>query len=146
MQIYIGSDHAGYELKSTLMEHMKGAGHEVLDLGTFDGVNKVDYPDIAREVAEKVAENEGARGILVCGTGIGVCMAANKVKGVRAATVHDVTTARYTRLHNDANVACIGERIVGSSVAQEMVDVFLSTEFEGGRHEARVGKIMEIES
>lgn len=146
MQVYIGSDHAGYELKATLMEHMKASGHDVLDLGTFDGVNKVDYPDIAREVAEKVVENAGSRGILVCGTGIGVCMAANKVKGIRAATVHDVTTARFTRLHNDANIACMGERIVGSSVAKEIVDTFLETEFEGGRHEARVEKIMDIEA
>ena len=144
--MYIGSDHAGYTLKETLQAHIQDQGHDVVDLGVFDSVNKVDYPDIAREVGEKVAENPGSLGVLVCGTGIGVCMAANKVKGVRAATVHDMTTARFTRQHNDANVLCLGERVVGSEVAKDILDTFLSTAFEGGRHEARVQKITDLES
>lgn len=146
MKVYLGSDHGGYEMKAVLIEHLQATGNETVDLGTFDGVNKVDYPDIAREVGEKVLENPDARGILICGTGIGICMAAGKLKGIRAATVHDVTTARYSRLHNNAQIACLGQRVVGNEVAKDIVDVFLNTDFEGGRHETRVNKIMDIEA
>ncbi len=146
MAFYIGSDHAGFGLKAVLREHLKVRGHEVLDLGTFDAETKVDYPDIAREVAEKVKANPGSAGVLVCGTGIGVAMAANKVKGIRAANVHDVTEAKYSRLHNDANIVTVGARTMGEETAKEILDVFSSTAFEGGRHLARVEKITAIEN
>lgn len=143
--IYIGSDHAGFQLKDALQAHVKAQGHNVVDLGTFSDVNKVDYPDIAREVAEKVRDNKGSLGVLICGTGIGVAIAANKMNGIRAANVHDTTEARYARLHNDANVVTVGQRTTGVETAKDIVDTFLSTAFEGGRHEARVAKIKAIE-
>lgn len=146
MKVYLGSDHAGYVLKDQLKEHLSKGAHEVLDLGVFNAEVKVDYPDLAREVGEKVRENGNSLGILVCGTGIGVAIAANKLKGIRAANVHDVTEARYARLHNDANVLTVGARTLGPETAKEMADVFLSTVFEGGRHEERVKKITAIEN
>ncbi len=146
MSIYIGSDHAGFGLKNVLREHLKAQGQEVLDLGTFDAEVKVDYPDIAREVAEKVRTNKDSAGILVCGTGIGVAIAANKVKGIRAANVHDVTEAKFSRLHNDANIVTVGARTLGEETAKEVVDTFLTTSFEAGRHLARVEKITAIEN
>lgn len=146
MMIYVGSDHAGFQLKEILREHVKGLGHNVVDVGTFSDANKVDYPDIAKEVAEKVRESEGSRGILVCGTGIGISIAANKVKGIRAANVHDITEARLSRQHNDANVVTIGERTTGSETAKDIVATFLTTDFEGGRHEGRVAKISAMEN
>lgn len=144
--IYVGSDHAGFELKEALREHVKSLGHNVVDVGTFSAVNKVDYPDVAKDVAEKVRDNAGSRGILICGTGIGISIAANKVKGIRAANVHDITEARLSRMHNDANIVTIGQRTTGSETAKDIVDTFLSTEFEGGRHEARIAKITAIEN
>lgn len=144
--IYVGSDHAGFELKEALREHIKGEGHTVVDVGTFSAVNKVDYPDIAKDVAEKVRDNAGSRGILICGTGIGISIAANKVKGIRAANVHDITEARLSRMHNDANIVTIGQRTTGPETAKDIVDTFLSTEFEGGRHTARLEKITAIEN
>lgn len=144
--IYVGSDHAGFELKEALREHIKGLGHNVVDVGTFSAVNKVDYPDTAKDVAEKVRDNAGSRGILICGTGIGISIAANKVKGIRAANVHDITEARLSRMHNDANIVTIGQRTTGSETAKDIVDTFLSTEFEGGRHLARIEKITAIEN
>jgi len=146
MQIYIGSDHAGYAMKEFLQKYIRDAGHNIVDLGTFSEEDKVDYPDIAREVGEKVIENEGSRGILICGTGLGMSIAANKMKGIRAAVAHDVTTAKYARLHNNANIITMGQRIVTNQVARDIVDTFLSEEFEGGRHEARIEKIMAIEN
>jgi len=146
MKIYIGSDHGGFALKEELREHLKTEGHEILDLGTFDAEKKVDYPDLAREVAEKVRENAGSKGVLVCGTGIGVAIAANKLKGIRAANVHDVTEARLSRQHNDANVVTVGQRTLGSETAKEVVDTFLKTAFEGGRHVPRIEKITAIEN
>lgn len=145
MALYIGSDHAGFTLKNTLRDHLKTLGQEVTDLGTFDGENKVDYPDIAREVAEKVKGNPGSAGVLVCGTGIGVAIAANKVKGIRAANVHDVTEARLARQHNDANIVTVGSRTLGDETAKQIVETFVATSFEGGRHEPRVAKIKAIE-
>lgn len=144
--IYVGSDHAGFELKEALREHIKEQGNNVVDVGTFSAVNKVDYPDIAKELAEKVRDNAGSRGVLICGTGIGISIAANKVKGIRAANVHDITEARLSRMHNDANIVTIGQRTTGSETAKDIVDTFLSTEFEGGRHEARIAKITAIEN
>lgn len=146
MSIYIGSDHAGFDLKNVLREHMKMQGQEVIDLGTFDGAVKVDYPDIAREVAEKVKSNKGSAGVLICGTGIGVAIAANKVKGIRAANVHDVTEALLSRQHNDANIVTVGARTMGEETAKEIVDTFLTTAFEGGRHVPRIEKITAIEN
>lgn len=146
MSIYIGSDHAGFGLKNVLREHLKVRGYEVVDLGTFDGAVKVDYPDIAREVAEKVKANKGSAGVLICGTGIGVAIAANKVKGIRAANVHDVTEAELARLHNDANIVTVGARTLGEETAKEILDTFFATSFEGGRHEARIAKITAIEN
>lgn len=140
MRIAIGSDHAGFQLKQLLADHLRAAGHEVTDLGT-DSTESVDYPDFGAAVGTAVASGEADRGVAVCGSGIGICMAAGKVAGVRAATVHDVTSATFTRLHNDANVMCLGERFIGPQVAIDALDAFLTTEFEGGRHARRVGKI-----
>lgn len=144
MQIYIGADHAGYELKNKMSAYIeKELKHEVTDLGTFNG-DTVDYPDIAREVAEKVFENPGSMGILVCGTGTGMCMVANKQKGIRAASCDNETLARAARAHNDANMLCFGQRIVGEELAKNVVKAFLETAFEGGRHQARVDKIESV--
>lgn len=146
MKIYIGSDHAGYNLKETLQQHLKDKGHEVLDIGTFDAENKVDYPDLAREVAEKVQENKDSKGVLVCGSGVGVAIVANKVKGIRAVNAHDASEAKLSREHNDANVITFGERTMEAKVAIESLDAFLAAQFEGGRHEARVQKIKDLEN
>ncbi|MFA6024111.1 MAG: ribose 5-phosphate isomerase B [Candidatus Gracilibacteria bacterium] len=145
MKVYIGADHAGFPLKEILREHIKGQGHEVIDLGTFNE-DSVDYPDLAREVGEKVRENRESRGVLVCGTGIGVAIAANKLKGIRAANVHDRSEAELSRKHNNANIVTIGGRVMDEDTAKGVVDIFLSTAFEGGRHEARIAKITAIEN
>lgn len=144
MKVYIGADHAGFSLKETLRESMRASGHEVIDLGTFSE-ESVDYPDLAREVGEKVRENKDTLGVLVCGTGIGVSIAANKLKGIRAANVHDVNEATLSRQHNNANIVTVGARTIDPKVADEIVKTFLATAFEGGRHEARVAKITAIE-
>ena len=146
MKVYIGSDHAGFAMKEVVQKHLKDQGQEVLDLGIFDEVNPADYPDVAREVGEKVVENRESRGVLICGTGMGMGIAANKIKGIRAAVAHDETTARLARQHNDANIIAFGQRIVGNDVGKDIVDIFLSTDFEGGRHENRIKKISEIEN
>ncbi|MCY4163812.1 MAG: ribose 5-phosphate isomerase B [bacterium] len=142
-RIAAGADHAGVHLKNMLVAHLRELGHEVTDCGTHN-TDRVDYPDYAEAVARKVTEAEAEVGLCVCGTGIGIAMAANKVPGVRAATVHDVTSARLAREHNNANVICIGERLVGSTAAIEALDAFLGASFEGGRHVARVAKIDAI--
>lgn len=146
MMIYIGSDHAGFNLKETLRQHMKDKGMNVVDVGTFSAEKRVDYPDFAQEVGQKVLENSGSLGVLICGTGIGMSIAANKVKGIRAAHVADVTQARLARQHNNANVVTMGERTTGPETAKDIVDTFLSTDFEGGRHEGRVEKITALEN
>jgi ribose 5-phosphate isomerase B len=140
MRIAIGADHAGFALKQSIAEHLRAAGHEVLDLGT-DSEDRVDYPDYGAAVGRSVAGGDAALGVCVCGSGIGIAIAANKVPGVRAATVHDVTSAHLAREHNDANVVCIGERLTGPAVAVEAVDGFVASSFEGGRHAGRVAKI-----
>ena len=140
MQIAIGSDHAGFERKQEIIEHLQSLGHTVLDLGTFSK-DSMDYPDIAVEVAQKVAQNLVERGILICGSGIGVSIVANKTEGVRAANCVNEEMALLSRQHNDANVLALGERLVDKTTALNMVDIFLSTPFEGGRHEQRVSKI-----
>ncbi len=144
MRISIGSDHAGFQLKEKLESHLRELGHEVTDVGTHDE-ESVDYPDLAAAVARAVGAGEAERGVLVCGSGIGVAIAANKVDGVRAASVSDPEMARMSRLHNDANVVTMGGRYLSEEVAQDIVDTFLDTEFEGGRHQRRVDKITALE-
>jgi ribose 5-phosphate isomerase B len=138
--IAVGADHAGFTLKQLLADRLRGLGHEVLDLGTHSE-ERVDYPDFAAAVGRSVAAGEVELGLLVCGSGIGVAIAANKVPGIRAATVHDVTSAHLSREHNDANVMCVGSRLTGEEVALEALDAFLSADFEQGRHTGRVAKI-----
>lgn len=138
--IAIASDHAGYDLKATLIEDLRAMGHDVLDLGTDSG-ESVDYPDFADALAAAVKEGRADRGVLVCGSGIGIAMAANRHAGIRAAPCHDETSARLTREHNDANVLALGARLVGVEVARDCLRAFLDTEFAGGRHERRVAKL-----
>ena len=141
--IAAGCDHGGFSLKTLLIEHLTESGHDVLDLGTYTN-ERVDYPDFAETVAKSVASGEATFGLLVCGSGIGVCMVANKIAGIRAATIHDVTSAHLSREHNDANIICLGERLIGPEVAKEALDIFLESEFQEGRHLQRVEKINKI--
>lgn len=143
-KIAIASDHAGRELKDILKDFMVREGYAVLDLGT-DADESVDYPDYGFAVADRVSRGEVERGILVCGTGIGMSIVANKFKGVRAALVGDVFTARMAKEHNNANILVIGGRVVGTALAEEMVRTWLTTEFAAGRHQRRLDKIAEIE-
>ncbi|MEM9561621.1 MAG: ribose 5-phosphate isomerase B [Actinomycetota bacterium] len=143
MRIAIASDHAGFELKAVLATHLLAGHHEVTDLGT-DSTESVDYPDYGEAVGRAVADGRAEFGVGVCGSGIGICMAAGKVPGVRAATVHDVTSARLSRAHNDANVMCVGARFTGPQVALDALDAFLAADFDGGRHTGRVAKIDAI--
>ncbi len=140
MRVATGSDHAGYRLKKVLAERLAERGHEVTDLGT-DSEDRVDYPDFGAAVGRAVAAGEAALGVCVCGSGIGIAMAANKVSGVRAAVVHDSTSAALARQHNDANVVCFGQRLLEDSVALAALDAFLDADFEGGRHAGRVAKL-----
>jgi ribose 5-phosphate isomerase B len=140
MRIAVGADHAGFVLKQAIAEHLRARRHDVLDLGTHSD-DRVDYPDYGAAVGRAVASGDAQLGVCICGSGIGIAIAANKVPGVRAATVHDVTSAHLAREHNDANVVCIGERLTGPEVAKEAVDAFLAGEFAGGRHAARVAKL-----
>ncbi len=139
-KFYIATDHAGYAVKAYIKEVVTGLGHEIIDLGP-DSADRVDYPDYAKKCAEAVLADEGSFGILVCGTGIGISISANKIQGIRAALCHDHYTAKLTRQHNDANILCFGERVVGKGVIEDMIEVFANTEFEGGRHAGRVAKI-----
>jgi ribose 5-phosphate isomerase B len=143
-RIAAGSDHAGVHLKDSLVEMLRSLGHEVIDLGTH-GDGRVDYPDYGAAVGNAVVDGTADLGLCVCGSGIGIAMAANKVAGVRAATVHDVTSARLARLHNDANVVCVGERLIGPEVAKEAVVAFVNGSFEGGRHQGRVDKLSALD-
>ena len=138
--IVIASDHAGVALKKRIIELVRDAGHDVHDLGPGDTVS-VDYPDFGHVVAGAVAEGRAATGILICGTGIGMSMTANRHPGVRAALCHDAFTAEMARRHNDANVLCVGARVTGVDVVEQMVRVFMETEFEGDRHIRRIHKI-----
>ena len=138
--IVIASDHAGVDLKARIVELVSEIGHEVRDLGPVD-TTSVDYPDFAHAVARAVETGEAERGILVCGTGIGMSLAANRHPQIRAALCHDAFTAEMARRHNDANVLCIGARSTGPGVAEQMVRIFVDTQFEGGRHQQRVEKI-----
>lgn len=138
--IAIASDHAGPELKALLADQLREAGHTVLDLGT-DGTASVDYPNFADAVAGALADGRAAFGVLICGTGIGISIAANRHRHIRAALCHTPTEARLTRLHNDANVLCLGARMIGVEVAKDCVATFFTTEFEGGRHARRVAML-----
>lgn len=142
MRLYFGSDHGGVELRQALVAHAKESGHEVLaELGPASASESVDYPDIAKQVCAKVLADAGSFGLLVCGTGQGVAMTANAIPGIRAGVVADVFSARMTRQHNDANVLCLGGRVLGIGLATDIFDAFASAQFEGGRHARRVGKI-----
>ncbi|MCB1026875.1 MAG: ribose 5-phosphate isomerase B [Microthrixaceae bacterium] len=140
MRIAVGADHAGYDLKEGLAEFLRGLGHEVTDVGTYSE-ERCDYPDFGAAIGRVIADGDADLGVGVCGSGIGISMAANKIRGVRAAAVHDVTSARQAREHNDANVFCVGSRFVGHQVAVESLEAFLSAEFQGGRHAPRVAKL-----
>lgn len=142
MRILTGSDHGGLSLKKLLVERLRAQGHEVVDVGT-DSTASCDYPDFAVPVARGVAAGKADFGLLVCGTGQGMAMTANRVPGVRAAVVADVFTAKATRQHNDANVLCLGERVIGAGLAGEIVDAFLAAQFEGGRHTGRLTKMAD---
>ncbi len=139
----IGSDHAGYGLKLEVIKYLDEKGISFTDVGCNG--ESCDYPDIAKALCEKIVNGECSKGILICGTGIGMSMAANKVHGIRAALCSDYFSAKYTRLHNDANVICLGARTIGPGLALELVDVFLNTEFEGGRHQRRIDIFKKIE-
>ena len=143
--IVIASDHAGFPLKEEIKKHLEETGVEFIDCGT-DSPASVDYAAFAQKACLKVTSGEADKAILCCGTGIGISMAANKVKGIRAACCSDYFSAKFTRMHNDANALCMGARVVGAGLAIELVDVFLNTEFEGGRHQRRVDQITAIEN
>ena len=145
MRIAIGSDHRGFDVKRRIRSLLEQMGHEVLDFGP-DSSESVDYPDFAFQVARAVSEGKVERGILICGTGIGMCIAANKVPGVRAAPCHDSITAEMSRRHNDANVLCLSADLLGEELIERMLRIWLETDFESGRHARRVEKITRFES
>ena len=142
IKIAIGSDHGGFDYKASIIKALQVKGYDVVDMGTYSPESCA-YPIIAKKVARAVAKGDVEKGILVCGTGIGMSMAANKVKGIRAAVCGDTFSARATRAHNNANILCLGQRVVGEGLALDIVDIWLTTKFEGGRHERRVNMIEE---
>lgn len=144
MRLAAAADHAGLSLKRELVESLRVQGHEVLDLGTM-GEGSVDYPDFAKEVSSMLNSGKADLGILVCGTGIGMSITANKVNGIRAAVCRSEFEARMARAHNDANVLCLGQRVTGAGIAAAITDAFIATTFEGGRHQGRLDKIRELE-
>ena len=143
--IALGSDHAGYPLKEEIKKHLDAEGIEYIDCGAYN-TESCDYPMQAKKACDRVVSGECEKAILCCGTGIGISMAANKINGIRAACCSDYFSAKYTRMHNDANALCMGARVIGVGAALELVDVFLNTEFEGGRHQRRVDQLTEIEN
>lgn len=145
IKIAIASDHAGYDLKEEIKKHLSERGIEFIDYGTNNSTDSVNYPDFAHALCSSIQSGETDLGILVCGTGIGMSMAANKHAGIRAACCSDTFSARLTRKHNDANVLCFGARVIGIGVAADLVDVFIDTEFEGGRHTKRVEMLNELD-
>lgn len=145
MKIAIASDHGGYDYKQELISYIESLGHQVLDLGCH-GLASVDYPDYGIPCAQAVARGEADRGVVICGTGIGISISANKVPGIRCALCTDPVMARLTREHNDANMLAMGGRIIGIELAKGIVQVFLSTEFSGGRHKTRIDKIAQYEA
>ena len=142
--IAIGCDHAGYDLKKEVAEYLKKNNIEIIDCGC-DG-QSCDYPDIAEAVCEKITSGQADKGILICGTGIGMSIAANKIDGIRSAVCSEHFSVKYTRLHNDANVLCMGARVIGPGIAVERADLLISTEFEGGRHQRRLDLIIKLEN
>lgn len=145
MKFYIATDHAGIDLKDYTVELLKEKGHEVVDLGPFSK-ERVDYPDYAVKVCEAVLTDKNSHGVLICGSGIGMSIVANRHSGIRAALCHDAYTATVARGHNDANVLCFGERIIGKGVCESIIDAWLEANFEGGRHAGRVEKIESIKA
>ena len=145
MRVAFGSDHAGFTLKEILKGELALRGHEVSDVGTNSADVRVDYPDFGAAVGRTVAAGDAEVGVCTCGSGNGIAMAANKIAGVRAAVVHDVTTATLARQHNHANIVCLGSRVVGTAVAIDAVVAFLSASEEGGRHEARIAKLADLD-
>ena len=145
MKIAVGCDHGGFDHKNAIADHLKQRGFEVVDYGIYEN-KSVDYPDIASKLCKGILEGEADLGILVCGTGIGMSIAANKFKGIRAAACSEHFSAKYTRLHNNSNVLCLGGRVIGIGTALELADLFVDTEFEGGRHQNRIDKIEKIEN
>lgn len=141
MKISIGSDHAGFDLKEHLKNYLEEEGYEVIDEGTYS-LESVDYPDFGKKVGQRVADKEADRGLVVCGSGIGISIAANKVPGIRCALVSEPLSARLSRQHNDANVLALGGRLIGLEMAKECLKVFLQTDFEGGRHQRRIDKLV----
>ncbi len=146
MKIALASDHRGFELKNVIADHLLEMGHEPIDFGTKNGNDSVDYPDFGILAARAVADGECERAILVCGTGLGMSLIANKVNGVRATVCHNPYTVEMSRRHNDANVLCLGVDVVNHDLLVEKIKLFIETAFEGGRHARRVGKIMDAES
>jgi ribose 5-phosphate isomerase B len=144
MRIAVGSDHRGVEMRAKLVELLRNLGQEVVDVGCH-GLEPVDYPDIAAEVARKVAERHVDRGILICGSGLGMCIAANKIAGIRAAPCYDDVTAELSRRHNDLNVLCLSGDMLGDRLVDRLVEIWLKAPFEGGRHARRLQKIAELE-
>jgi ribose 5-phosphate isomerase B len=144
MRIAIGTDHRGFSLRAKLVDLLHQLGHEVVDIGTFTP-DAIDYPDIAAQVADKVSRGEVERGILVCGTGLGMCIAANKFPGVRATPCHDDITAELSRRHNDSNVLCLSADLLGERLIDRMIEIWLAAPFDGGRHQRRVQKITDLE-
>jgi ribose 5-phosphate isomerase B len=144
MRIAVGTDHRGFSIRSKVVELLQRLGHEVEDVGTFSP-EAVDYPDIAAEVAGRVSHGQSERGILVCGTGLGMCIAANKFHNVRATPCHDDLTAELSRRHNDSNILCLSADLLGERLIDRMIELWLNTPFEGGRHARRVEKIINIE-
>ena len=136
-RIIIGCDHGGLNLKNKVVEHLKETGYEVEDVGTYTS-DSVDYPIYAKKVAHAVADGKYEKGIIICGTGIGVSIVANKVKGIRASLCGDTFSAKATRQHNNSNILCMGERVIGAGLALDIVDIWLTTEYEGGRHQKRI--------
>ena len=145
MKIAIACDHGGFKLKQAVIQELKRLGHEVEDFGTYNE-ESCDYPDYASKAAKAVASGECEKGVVICGTGIGVSITANKVKGIRCALCHDVYSAKKTRQHNDANMLAMGARVIGEGLALEIVDAFFTSEFEGGRHIRRIEKMMALEN
>ena len=144
-RIAVGSDHAGFNLKTHMIEWLKERGFEVIDCGCYSP-ESVDYPDIAEATCKEVTSGNAECALLICGTGIGISIAANKVKGIRAALCTDCFSTKYTRLHNDANAICFGARVLADGVCEELLSIFLTTPFEGGRHQRRIDKIAAIEA
>ncbi len=146
MKIALASDHRGFEFKNMITIFLSNLGHEIVDYGTLNGTDSVDYPDYGLQAARAVGRGDCERAILICGTGLGMSLVANKVKGVRATVCHDLYTVEMSRKHNDSNVLCLGADVVDHDLLENKIKLFIETDFEGGRHARRVGKIMDAES